>query len=171
LRGVREGAVVVAERAGRTRQLAAFYCGERPLDANTLRDQLRDALPWYMVPSAFHWRKRLPLTDNGKIDRKALTALAGEFAVPEQDRERPTTATEQWLATAWAELLGIPKGRIGRGDSFFDLGGTSLSALRLAIKLNRAVSFKDLASHPTLGDLASLIDGRLERRAQTEPVP
>jgi len=161
--GVGEAAVVVAERADRSKQLVAFYSGERSLDADALREQLRGSLPEYMVPSAFHWRRRLPLTDNGKIDGKALTALAGELGVGEQKRERPSTATEQWLAAAWAAVLGIAKHRIGPRAHFFELGGTSLSALRLLVKLNRAVSFQDLADHPVLADLAALLDERSMR--------
>ena len=126
--------------------------------------------PEYMVPSAFQWRRRLPLTDNGKIVRKALTALAGELDVAEQDHDRPSTATEHWLAAAWSEVLGIPKDQIGRRDHFFDLGGTSLSALKLAITLDRAVSFKDLTGHPILADLATLIDGRSEQLLRAAPV-
>src|SRR5215472_3650203 len=128
--GVREGAVVVtAERADRGKHLVAFYSGNGPLDANALRERLSASLPKYMVPTAFQWWNRLPLTDNGKIDKKELTALARELDVAEQSRERPSTATEHWLATAWAEVLGIPKEQIGRQDHFFDLGGTSLSVL------------------------------------------
>jgi hypothetical protein len=123
-----------------------------------------------MVPSAFHWRRRLPLTGNGKIDRKALMANAGELDSAEQDLDGPSTATEHRLAAAWAEVLGIPKDQIGRRDHFFDLGGTSLSALKLAITLDRAVSFKDLAGHPILADLATLIDGRSEQRLRAAPV-
>jgi len=157
--GVSEGAVVVTtERADRSKHLVAFYSGERPLDANALRDRLSESLPKYMVPTAFHWQNSLPLTDNGKIDRKALTALAAELDVAEQNHEGPSTATEHWLAAAWAEVLGIPKDQIGRRDHFFDLGGTSLSALKLAIALNRAVSFRDLAGHPILADQAALIE-------------
>src|SRR6266498_817058 len=101
--GVLDGAVVVSERADRSKRLVAFYSGQGPLDANVLRDQLRESLPAYMVPSAFHWRRRLPLTDNGKIDRKALMALAGELDVAE-NRVGPSTATEHRLAAAWAEV-------------------------------------------------------------------
>jgi amino acid adenylation domain-containing protein len=169
LPGVREGAVVVAEGGDRSKHLVAFYSGQRPLDANVLRDQLRESLPEYMVPPIFHWRERLPLTDNGKIDRKALTALAGELDVAEQDRDGPSTATEHWLAAAWAEVLGIPKDQIGRRDQFFDLGGTSLSALRLVIVLDRAVSFKDLTDHPILADLATLVDDRSVQRLRAAP--
>jgi amino acid adenylation domain-containing protein len=164
LPGVRESAVVVStERADRSKHLVAFYSGGRPLDANALRDRLSESLPKYMVPAAFHWRNSLPLTDNGKIDRKELTALAAELDVGEQNHERPSTATELWLAAAWAEVLGMPKDQIGRRDHFFDLGGTSLSGLKLAIALNRAVSFKELAGHPILADQAALIERRFER--------
>ncbi len=169
LPGVRECAVVVTERADHSKQLVALYSGERLLDANGLRDQLGESLPRYMVPSAFHWRTRLPLTDNGKIDRKALTALARELDVAGQDRDRPGTATEHRLAAAWAEVLGIPTDQIGRKDRFFDLGGTSLAALRLAIKLDRAVNLKDLTEHPMLADLARLVDERSVQRLRAAP--
>src|SRR5881296_2671391 len=158
--GIHDGAVVVAERPDGSKQLVAFYSGERPLDVNVLRDRLRASLPEYMIPSAFLWRGALPLTANGKIDRKALTALAAELDVAEQDRDEPSTETEHRLAAAWAEVLGIPADQIGRRDNFFDLGGTSLSGLRLAIALGRAVSFKDLTGHPMLADLAVLVDSR-----------
>ena len=64
-------------RSARTRYLVAFYTGAGPLETELLRDRLAASLPAYMVPTAFHWRESLPLTANGKIDRKALTALAG----------------------------------------------------------------------------------------------
>jgi amino acid adenylation domain-containing protein len=171
LPGVREGAVVVTERADRSKQLVAFYCADQPLDPSGMRDQLGASLPTYMVPSAFHWRPTLPVTGNGKTDKKALTALAGELDVAGQGHEGLSTATEHWLAAAWAEVLGLPKDQIGRRDHFFELGGTSLSALRLAIALDRAVSFKDLAAHPILGDQATLIDRRLEARGGVRAAP
>jgi hypothetical protein len=187
LPGVREGAVVVTEGADQNKHLVAFCSGDpssvssvvalaeseaelqrvdRPSNPGELRDQLAKALPRYMVPSAIHWRKTLPLTENGKIDRKALLALAGELEVAEQRHEEPSTATERWLAAAWAKVLGIPKDQIGRRDQFFDLGGSSLSALRLAIALDRAVSLKDLNDHPILADLATLVDDRSVQRRQ-----
>jgi len=155
LPGVRDGAVVVSNK-----QLIAFYSGAEPLDANALRKRLGEKLPTYMAPAAFHWRESLPLTDNGKTDRKALAALAAELTVAEQEREPPSTPTEQWLAAAWANVLGIPQEQIGRRDRFFDLGGTSLSALQLLIALDRALSFKELVAHPSLADQAMLIESR-----------
>jgi amino acid adenylation domain-containing protein len=168
--GVREGAVVAAERADGSKQLVAFYAGDRPVEAAVVRDALGASLPAYMVPSVFHWRTALPVTDNGKVDRKALTALAASLDVAEERREWPRTATEQWLAAVWADVLGIPRDHIGRRDHFFDLGGTSLSALRLAIALDRAVSFQEIARLPVLADLATLLDHR-GVRAPAEQVP
>jgi amino acid adenylation domain-containing protein len=168
LPGVHDGAVVVTGRADHSKHLVAFYSGQQPIDVKVLRERLRESLPEYMVPSAFHWRTTLPLTDNGKIDRKALAAAA-ELDAAEPDHDELTTATEHRVAAAWAKVLGVPKDQIGRRDHFFDLGGTSLSGLRLAIALDRAVSFKDLTGHPILADLASLIDGRCEQRPRPAP--
>ncbi len=162
LPGVREGVVVVTENADRSKQLVAFYSGDS-LDPAVMRDRLGESLPKYMIPSAFHWRQTLPLTGNGKIDKKALKTLAGELDVVEQTHEGPNTETEKWLAAAWSEVLGIPRDQIGRQDHFFDVGGTSLSTVRLAIVLDRVVSFTDLTAHPILADQAELIDRRLER--------
>ena len=163
LPGVRDGAVVVTGQANHNKRLVAFYSGEQPLDPGVLRDRLGESLPEYMVPSAFHWRSRLPLTDNGKVDKKALTALAGELEIAEPDLDGPDSETEQRLAAAWAELLGIPSHQIGRRDHFFELGGTSLSAVKLVITLDRSVSLKDITRHPILADLAALIDDRAGR--------
>ncbi|MGW1723548.1 non-ribosomal peptide synthetase [Streptomyces sp. NPDC002306] len=160
---VRDGAVVVAESAGGSTHLIAFYSGRRQ-SADVLREALGAVLPAYMVPSAFHWQENLPLTANGKIDKKALTALA-QRAAPAADgatgerRDAPHTPTERKLAGAWAELLGVPEPHIGRNDHFFDSGGTSLTAVKLTLALDRAVSLKDITRHPVLADLAALLDG------------
>ena len=76
--GVRDGAVVVAERPDRGKHLVAFYHALEPLDSGTMREQLAQSLPGYMVPQVFQWQPALPLTANGKIDRKRLTALAAD---------------------------------------------------------------------------------------------
>ncbi|MFF3501712.1 amino acid adenylation domain-containing protein [Streptomyces sp. NPDC003247] len=165
--GVRDGAVVVVEGPDGGKRLVAFCTGPRPCPAEDLRDRLRASLPPYMVPSAFHWRERLPLTANGKTDKRALAALAADLdAVEDVDdgHRAPGTPTERRLAAAWADVLGIPQDRIDRRDHFFDRGGTSLSAVKLAITLDRAVSLKDVTRHPVLADLAALVDGRSDRR-------
>ncbi|MGW2564463.1 non-ribosomal peptide synthetase [Streptomyces sp. NPDC001514] len=166
--GVRDGAVVVTERADHSKHLVAFYTSSYPLETDALQNQLGASLPVYMVPSVFHWRESLPLTPNGKTDKKALTALATELAAagdePGDVRDAPTSPAEERLAAAWAKVLGIPQDQIGRMDHFFDRGGTSLSAVKLAIALDRAVSLKDITRHPHLAELAELVDGRTQRR-------
>ncbi|MFF0549756.1 amino acid adenylation domain-containing protein [Streptomyces sp. NPDC004311] len=156
--GVRDSAVVVAERPDRSTHLVAFYSAPRPLDTGTLLDRLGAALPAYMIPSALHWREALPLTPNSKIDRKALTLLATRLPDPEDDAQPPRTDSEQRLAAAWARVLGVPRERIDRREHFFDRGGTSLSAVRLAVALDRAVTPADVSRHPVLADLARFLD-------------
>ena len=161
--GIRDAAVVVTQRADESKGLVAFYTGHRALTAGLLRDRLSSSLPGYMVPSAFHWRESLPLTANSKIDRKALRRLAASLtAGPGRAADLhqvPATAAEQRLAAAWATVLGLPRAQIGRRDDFFGRGGTSLSAVKLAVTLGRAVSLKDITGHPILADMARLLDG------------
>jgi surfactin synthase thioesterase subunit len=163
--GVHRGAVVVAERADRGKHLVAFYSGPRPLEADALRNQLSESLPEYMVPSAFQRQESLPLTANGKTDRKTLTALAGELGGGGEDFDAPSTAAELRVAAAWADVLGIPQDQIGRRDHFFDRGGTSLQAVKLVIALDRAVSLKDVTRLPVLADQARLAGTRFRRRS------
>ncbi|WP_336650031.1 amino acid adenylation domain-containing protein [Kocuria rosea] len=158
--GVRDGAVVVAERPDRGKHLVAFYHALEPLDSGTMREQLAQSLPGYMVPQVFQWQPALPLTANGKIDRKRLTALAADAEPEGRSLELPRTPTEQWLAAAWSRVLAVPEDGIDRHDHFFERGGTSLTAVRLAIALDRKVSLKDLLSHPVLTDLATELDSR-----------
>ncbi|MFF4047067.1 amino acid adenylation domain-containing protein [Streptomyces chartreusis] len=166
--GVRDGAVVAVEGAGQGGRLVAFYRADGPLEDGVLRDRLARSLPEYMVPSEFHRQRSLPVTANGKVDRKALTALAarlgavapdaGSDGTAEEDRDAPRTPTELRLAGLWAQVLDVPQDKIRRHDHFFDRGGTSLAAVRLAIALDRAVDIKDIVRHPVLADLARVLD-------------
>ncbi len=160
--GVRDGAVVVAERADGSKHLVAFYAADAPIDGDVLAALLGRKLPEYMVPAQFHQRDAMPLTPNGKIDTKALRALAAELAAGPDTAEAaaPATPTEELLAAAFAKVLDVPVARIGRQDSFFELGGTSLTAVKLAIATRRAVSLKDIAGAPVLAELAALVDAR-----------
>ena len=165
---VRDCAVVVAERA-HSKHLVAYYACRGPVDVDLLRDRLGRSLPEYMIPSAFHRWESLPLTANGKIDRKKLAANAAELGGADVTADQPALSgpTEQRLAAAWAKVLGVPPGQIGRQDNFFDLGGTSLSAVRLAIALDRAVTLDDVVRHPTLAELAGLVDSGTPSPATT----
>ncbi|MFF0587364.1 amino acid adenylation domain-containing protein [Streptomyces sp. NPDC003781] len=164
--GVRDSAVVVTGTGGAGR-LVAFWTGSTELTADALVAALAETLPAYMVPSRFHRLPELPLTGNGKTDRKALTRVAGERGRADGEPGAgdgadvaPRTAAERRLAAVWAEVLKVPAERIGRDADFFGLGGTSLSLVRVAIALDRALSPRELRDTPRLADLAALLDGR-----------
>ncbi|WP_405664124.1 non-ribosomal peptide synthetase [Streptomyces sp. RK9] len=169
--GVREAAVVVdgggtdiatggpREGTGAPRHLAAFVSGPGPLPADRVRDHLAVRLPDYMVPTYVHQLQRLPRTGNGKADKPALVRLAGTLGHGGAPHTAPATATERRLAMVWAEVLGVPLERIGRTDSFFELGGTSLASVRLLVHLDGTLSLARLTAHPVLADLAAAVDG------------
>jgi len=169
--GVRDGAVVVGEGAGQSKFLVAFYSGNRSLDVDEIRSEMAARVPGYMVPSTYRWQESLPLTGNGKIDRKALTRMAREVVPEAGTATEALSATEQRLAEAWATVLGLPAGRIGGQDSFFELGGTSLSAVKLAVLLKRSVSIKDIMQTPVLADLATLLEASSLVDAAVPPAP
>jgi amino acid adenylation domain-containing protein len=169
--GVRDGAVVVGEGAGQSKFLVAFYSGNRPLEVDEIRSEVAARVPGYMVPSTYRWQESLPLTGNGKIDRKALTRMAREVIPEAGTATEALSAAEQRLAEAWATVLGLPMGRIGGQDSFFALGGTSLSAVKLAVLLKRAVSIKDIMQTPILADLATLLEASSPAETAVPPDP
>jgi len=156
--GVREAAVVIAGGSDQTRHLVAFFTGAQGLQPADLRDFLAAALPDYMMPAYLHQVSALPLTENGKVAKRRLIDLAAELSRGVAVYEPPATQTERRLATAWAEILNSLVGGISRNDDFFKLGGTSLAAVRLVVKLDRLVSLRQLTAHPVLRDLAAVID-------------
>ncbi|MGW0856698.1 amino acid adenylation domain-containing protein [Streptomyces sp. NPDC002690] len=166
--GVRDGAVVVTGPEGHGR-LTAFCTGPAAPDEVHLRRRLGELLPAYMVPDTVRRLERLPLTANGKTDRKALAALAEEHLREKDTHQPPQTPTERRLVAAWAAVLGLAVPEIGRHDDFFELGGTSLSAVRLAVRLDRAISLRDLTARPTPAGLARLMDGRAGETGSLPP--
>ncbi len=137
--GVGQGAVVVAGRTEPSRHLVGFYSSERPLEAEVLRGRLGESLPEYMVPSTFHWRDRLPVNDNGKVDRTALAARAGRTgaAAGAASAVPPAEGPEGVVREAWEEVLG--RDTAVAGADFFDLGGDSLLAARLVALVDEEV--------------------------------
>src|SRR6185436_10749454 len=150
--GVSDCTVVAREDETGDRRLVAYIVGEAEVEA--LRDRLRRTLPEYMVPSAFVVLDALPLTANGKLDRKALPAPEGD-AYARRSYEAPLGEVEAALAGIWAEVLGVERG--GRRDHFFELGGHSLLAIKLVERMRRRGLHADvraLFTTPVLAELA-----------------
>jgi amino acid adenylation domain-containing protein len=158
--GVRDGAVVVVETPARGRHLAGFWVGEGP-DDEAVRAALRRTLPGYMVPAALHHRADLPRTANGKTDTAALARLGADLEAAPTAVEEPRTEAERRVAAAWSTVLGVGTDVIGRRDDFFDRGGTSLAAVKVALRLGRALTLPEVVERPVLADLAALLETRL----------
>jgi amino acid adenylation domain-containing protein len=158
---VRDAVVLVREDGG-DRRLVGYVVpegeGETPAG---LRAALRERLPEHMVPAVFVFLAGLPLTSNGKVDRRALLRLPVERDTTRMETfAAPRTPAEELLAGIWAEVLGI--GRAGRDDSFFDLGGHSLLATQVVSRVRAAfgveLPLRALFLQPTLAGLAGLIE-------------
>ncbi len=158
VRGVVHAAVTVTAAPDGGEHLAA-YISPATIDLDEVKAALGRALPGYMVPTVWSVLDELPLNAAGKIDRRALPPidmqqLAAEYVAPQGD-------VEELVAAAFAEVLGVDQ--VSALDSFFDLGGSSLAAVRLAARLRQAsgrtVELPWLFSHPTVRDLASVISG------------
>ena len=133
---VNHAAVVLRLDAGGERRLVAYFtgAGEDPPGALELRTHLARALPEYMIPEAFVYLERLPLTPSGKTDRAALPA-PNRDAYVDRGYEAPRGEVENVVARVWQALLGVP--RIGRHDNFFELGGHSLLIVQMLDRLRR----------------------------------
>ena len=166
--GVRQAAVVLREDREGDKRLVAYLVAETAGSAAALRaaGDLRAAagakLPDFMVPSAFVFLNELPLTGNGKIDRKALLTLPPPnlaFAAASQGAE-PSSETERVVARAWQLALGIPS--VGLNDNFFDLGAHSLTVAEAHAKLEevlgREIALLDLFQFTTVSALAAHLD-------------
>ena len=159
---VREAAVL-ARSAGSGRQLASFVVGEagaRGPDPTALREHLAGQLPAYLVPSHITVLDRLPLTANGKIDRKALAAVHPANPAADLGPAGPVTPTEALVAAIWEEVLSV-RG-VGVHDDFFALGGQSFAALQMtgiiARRLGRRVPLSTVLGRRTVSALAQWLD-------------
>ena len=150
--------------------------------ATGLREHLRRKLPRAMVPSAFVFLRELPRNPRGKVEYRALPAPAPEDEPPERPRTAPRTALEERLAEIWTQALGpgrLPaSGAIGITDDFLDLGGDSLTAVRILARVNQVfgtdLPVRAIFDAPTIAQLAALIARAADERGSaalwpTEP--
>jgi acyl carrier protein len=155
---VQEAIVVAREESGGEKRLVGYAVSsaDAQVTGSELRSYLRERLPEYMVPGTVMVLERLPLTTNGKVDRRALPEPEVESAV---GYEGPRTAVEEMVAGIWAEVLRLE--RVGIHDNFFDLGGHSLLATQILSRLrsNFGVDLpvRGLFAEPTVAGIAMLL--------------
>ena len=163
LSGVRSAAVLAREdQPGQKRIVAYFVAEDDAVTARSLRAQLAQSLPEYMVPVAYLRLDGLPVTTNGKLDRRALPAPGRRRPELADQYVPPVGELEQTLCALFSDVLEIDQ--VGRLDHFFDLGGHSLLAVRLMERIHASVSTSPsipaFFAEPTPAALAALIEGR-----------
>jgi amino acid adenylation domain-containing protein len=158
---VRESAVIAFEDASGDKRLVAYVVSEgaQPLRIEELRTYLKDKVPDYMVPSAFVRLDALPVTVNGKVDRKAFPAPSRERPALERGFAAARTPAEKLLTRIWAEVLKLE--RVGINDNFFDLGGDSILGTQILARATKAglrVTAKQLFQFQTVARWAEAIN-------------
>jgi amino acid adenylation domain-containing protein len=158
IKGIKEAVAVDRENKTGEKYLCAYIVSEEKIEPMGIKVALSQKLPGYMIPSYFMQIEKIPLTPNGKINRKALPQpefKAGEY------HEAPANPVEEKLAEIWSEVLGIEKNAIDIHTSFFDLGGHSLKATILITRIHKEFNVKitlgDMFRKPFIRGLAELI--------------
>ena len=161
--GVRQAVVVVREDKVDDMRLAAYLVADAtgPESTTALRMALASKLPEYMIPAAFAFLDELPLTDNGKVDRKALLKIPLPSPTMNAVVSRPASEIELIVAAAWQDALGVTS--VGFDENFFDLGAHSLTVAevqaRLQEVLGREIPILDLFQYSTVSTLAMHLPG------------
>jgi amino acid adenylation domain-containing protein/thioester reductase-like protein len=148
-------------------RLVAYVLAANRPPARELQAFVRERLPDYMVPGVIEFLDAIPLTPNGKVDRKALPNPERAQPLAERAFVAPRTETERQVAAVWQQVLGVE--RVGLEDDFFELGGHSLTAIRLISQLRNTYGIQlplaRLFESATVSSVAELIDAM---RAETE---
>ncbi|PFL17626.1 non-ribosomal peptide synthetase, partial [Bacillus cereus] len=155
---VRESIVVARETEDGIKQLCAYFVGDESLTVGQLREAMSQELPDYMIPSYFVQLTHMPLTPNGKIDRKALPEPEGNIQTG-TEYVAPQTPIEEMLVSIWQTVLGVSQ--IGVLDNFFDLGGDSIKSIQVSSRLYQAgyrVDMKNLFKYSTVESLSPYVE-------------
>jgi non-ribosomal peptide synthetase component F len=157
--GIEQAVVIAREDEAGQKRLVGYVVAadkEQAIDTAILRSYLQEKLPEYMVPWAFVVLKELPLTANGKVDRRALPAPEGETGSGEVEYVGPRNEVEQALCEIWQAVL--KRERVGVGESFFSLGGDSILSIRVVSMLKGrgiGLNIKDIFQYHTIEQLAA----------------
>ncbi len=164
---IKSAAVIVRKEEGQEAAIHAYFQAEEKLRISGIREQLSKILPEYMLPAFLMQLDNLPITENGKLDRKALPRIK---AKSEKLYIAPRNETEVKIAKVFEEILRTD--RVGVSDSFFELGGDSIKAIRIVSKLREAgyeVSVRDVMKKYTVETLAEIaVSAAPEKKVQKE---
>ncbi|MCY9752700.1 amino acid adenylation domain-containing protein [Paenibacillus alvei] len=156
--GVEEAVVLARQDGGGEKALVAYFVANRMLTVSEMRTSLAQGMPGYMIPSYFVQLERMPLTTNGKVDRKALPEPQGGIQTG-VEYVAPRNRTESQLVKIWEEVLGYSG--IGVLDNFFELGGHSLRATNLVSKIQKEMNvelpLRDVFRYSTIEEMALAI--------------
>lgn len=158
--GAVKEAAVIAKKHGEENFMACFYNSNKELNPDTIRNILRQKLPEYMIPSYFLYVDEMPLTPNGKIDRKQLAQIDLNINLHQNESfESPVTSVEKLLKEIWSELLCLDS--ISKHDNFFSLGGNSFLVnqmhYKIEMKYPQKIKIIDIFKYPTIEKLAKYI--------------
>ncbi|MCK4608033.1 MAG: amino acid adenylation domain-containing protein, partial [Gammaproteobacteria bacterium] len=149
------------DREGYSYLAAYLIPKQQKIDLTKLRNHLKQYLPEYMLPSIYIQLDKFPITQNGKIDKRALLAINNSMAIHSKNIQPPSTIEEQMLCTIWAKALDLTAGNISIHDDFFTIGGHSLLAMQIVIRINNFfgcnLKTHDLFKYSTIAKLAAQI--------------
>lgn len=155
INGIKE-AIVLAKENDVSKYLCAYYVGEKTYNVKELRKELEKALPEYMIPSYFIKLENIPLTPNGKIDRKALAKV--DLSLIKKEYVAPQNEVQEQFVAVIGSVLGLDK--VSIKDSFFDIGGDSIKAIQVASRLRKYeinVEVKDILASKNIEMMAKCI--------------
>ena len=154
-----DAVAIVKEDGNNENAIYAYFIAQEALEVSVIQDEIRQKLPAYMIPSYIKQIDKIPITSNGKLDRKALPDIKVKS---EENYVAPRNEIEETLCLTFKEILDIDE--VSVIDNFFELGGHSLKAMKLVNRIEaeagKRVSLKEVMKHPTVEKLAELITGK-----------
>ncbi|MCU0287775.1 MAG: SDR family oxidoreductase, partial [Acidobacteria bacterium] len=167
--GIKEAVVVTQETKKENTHLCAFFTAAKKFEVAELRNFLSGELPDYMLPLHFAQLEKMPLTQSGKIDRKALSITDSEFLKSNTAYAAPQTDMEKTIADTWKKVLGLED--VGLHDNLFEIGGNSFDIIKIINELSELlqenIPIVKAFEYPTIKDLADYLN---QKRAQEKTI-
>ena len=167
--GIKDATVQAFDSESGGKFLAAYFTASSNLDINAIKAHIKQNKPAYMVPSSIMQLDAIPLNQNQKVNKRALPKPV--FVDSSSEYVAPETPLEKEFAEAYQQILGLDK--VGANDSFFDIGGTSLSAAKVVVfALNKgySLSYQDIFAHPSPRELAAYMQSNKDNAPKEEKV-